>query len=91
MRSLSVDRKHGGDAVASWSRKFRGESIEVAAEFNPWPINRPRLNWYWYDEYSGTLALEWGNGNSDPVWSLSARFSVPGWIDRWLIARKASS
>ena len=43
----------------------------------PSSVNLPRVRWYWYDETRGYLDLSWGNGNSDPVWSVTLRVSVP--------------
>ena len=45
----------------------------------PSSVNLPRLRWYWWDATEGHLDLSWGNGNSDPVWSVSVRLRVPRW------------
>lgn len=38
-----------------------------------WPINRPHLV-SWADDENYGLGVSWGNGNSDPVWSLGVIF-----------------
>lgn len=39
-------------------------------EWNWWAINRPHLHFY-RDHDGWGIMLSWGNGNSDPVWSIA--------------------
>lgn len=43
--------------------------------------NRPILWGYWTDEREGAIALDYGNGNSDAVWSVYVTITDP---PRWL-------
>lgn len=44
--------------------------VKPSARWAWWPIHRPYLvAWRNYRESWG-LFLEWGDGNSDPVWSI---------------------
>lgn len=49
-----------------WDLKF-GRHLHAA--FCPSAINRPYLRWDRWDG-GGYIGLSWGNGNSDPVWSI---------------------
>ena len=78
----------------SWPRHGRLRRVEL--EWNWWPINRPRLSiyaWNGLDRHDNPVAwswvyLSWGNGNSDPVWSISVR--ATGRLHR-LLARWAQN
>ena len=58
--------------------------MKIYREWNTRSINRPYLNCYWADRHRAGWHLEWGNGNSDPVWSIGVEFNVPAWFDRVL-------
>ena len=48
-----------------------------------WPINRPHVI-VWGDDENYGIGVDWGNGNSDPVWSVGVIFNAP---DHRLLAR----
>lgn len=37
-------------------------------------INLPRVRWELRDPDGGFICLDWGNGNSDPVWSIGVQW-----------------
>lgn len=68
------------ERLTRWWDRFGGEwswerpRLRFDASFRTWPINLPRPR-YWRDgDGEGRtlhiVSLAWGNGNSDPVWSL---------------------
>lgn len=63
--------------------------VRVWREWNWDCINRPYVyaDWIWNaaDAPIGLcMALSWGNGNSDPVWSISVEVDpAPAWLTRW--------
>lgn len=58
-----------------WNLTFwHGRVGPFAVSFNPSSINLPRLRGGWASEDDAWAAVEWGNGNSDPVWSVEADF-----------------
>lgn len=48
----------------------------VFVDAHPWAINRPRFR-AGVDGVAGWAALDWGNGNSDPVLSLYVELRRP--------------
>lgn len=53
----------------------------------PSSINLPRLHWLWETETDLLLWADWGNGNTDPVWSLDLRIRLPRKVADWLADR----
>lgn len=60
-----------------WRRKHWWRWGPLFAQVNLDSINLPRLRWDWFEPHRGALLLEWGNGNSDPVWSVAVDIWVP--------------
>ncbi len=58
--------------------------MKFHSEWNWWPINRPHFHAYWLEHGHCGWHVSWGNGNSDPVWSLGVEFHIPMWLDRML-------
>lgn len=56
-----------------WDAKVGLGRFTLFGTFCPSSINLPRLSWERYDE-GGFVALSWGNGNSDPLWSISVQW-----------------
>lgn len=76
-------------------KRFAGRWDNVWAEINLDAIHRPHL-FYWNIEApdscveggitrQGGLGISWGDGNSDPVWSIELRFPL------WLLRRLPES
>lgn len=70
-----------------WER--RGDRAGVS--FSPSCMNGPHLaSYWWWDEdhpappSHAELSLSWGNGNSDPMWSVWVQVPVPRWLARRL-------
>jgi hypothetical protein len=54
--------------------------VRIYREFNPWPINRPLF--YFFRDDLWTIEVAFGNGNSDPVFSMGVTFEPPEWARR---------
>lgn len=56
----------------------------VSVSYSAGSINHPYVTWLWEGAPEAFLSLSWGNGNSDPVWSVAVRLPVPRryWSDR---------
>lgn len=65
-------------------KQWKGKRASLAAGFDTWPINRPHLSYSWFDEQELAITLNWGNGNSDPVWYASVELRLPIWLARRL-------
>jgi hypothetical protein len=68
----------GRERFLGWHLKFlsvRGRAY-VDVEAHLWAINRPLLHLY-VEESSLYGGLAWGNGNSDPAFSVAGAVSVP--------------
>lgn len=62
----------------------RGRRLDLFGLVDVSNCNGPHVRLDWYDEHEWGATLEWGNGNSDPVWLLSLTIKrVPRWLD-WL-------
>ncbi|MCB0967723.1 MAG: hypothetical protein KDB37_12880, partial [Ilumatobacter sp.] len=48
-------------------------------EWNWSSINRPHVVWWERDLDTVGFGLSWGNGNSDPVWSIDLEVRLPRW------------
>lgn len=86
LHRLLLDRR----PLGWWYR--RGQRFGV--EFAPSNMNGPHIASYWWWDCDqdappshAELSLSWGNGNSDPVWSVWARVPVPPVLARWLARR----
>lgn len=61
-----------------------GRRVRVWTEWNWSSINRPHVVW-WERSYldhgpdSVGFGLSWGNGYSDPVWSIDLEVRLPRW------------
>lgn len=69
----------GGLVSLQWDA---GSLASAFASFDLTEINRPHVRASWYDEEEFGVALDWGNGNSDPVWSVAFSFRPTGWLAR---------
>ena len=62
----------------SWSRGPWSLEVRLGS------VNRPHLDAGWSDENEAWVCLSWGNGGSDPVWSLAVRGRPPRWACWWV-------
>lgn len=71
---------------ASWSRwrwewRWRDGGIDVDLTM----LNRPYVDWYWHGNERGSLSFAYGNGNSDPIFTIwTPEFAPPRLLVRWL-------
>ncbi len=56
-------------------RQSRTIKDRVSFDWNWWAVNRPRLILCDPFDDTITVGLHWGNGNSDPVWSIDVLLS----------------
>ncbi len=49
--------------------------IRAFRVWNWWPINRPRFYAERWDDKKVGIWVDWGNGNSDPVWTLGVEIT----------------
>lgn len=78
MRSLWRRVFHAHWRALGWSSTYDRAKAErhepqFTWSFNPSHINIPRLRWF-REAGGGFVCLEWGNGNSDPVWSIGVEW-----------------
>lgn len=48
-------------------------------DWNWWAVHRPHSMFYWVTDRRFGIEVSWGNGNSDPVWSIGVEITLPGW------------
>jgi len=63
-----------------WRWKRDAGPVEVDIELRPSSINLPRLMCFSNGEDRVYLALSWGNGKSDPVWTIEVGWYAPAWL-----------
>lgn len=71
----------------SWNRwGWDGRHGNWSASTDLSNLNLPRINFEWAepDGSGGYIAFDWGNGNSDPCWSICYNrfFQPPAWLRR---------
>lgn len=50
--------------------------IRCFKSWNWWPINRPHFYAEWWGDKKLGIWIDWGNGNSDPVWTLGVEITL---------------
>lgn len=62
----------------SWQRGRAGRLINLSVDLSNMNLPRPFL----FTDGVICVGVDWGNGNSDPVWSLAVEVPVPAWLER---------
>lgn len=66
-----------------WHRRWSGQSVSMQVDLSE--VNVPRVILLGQeDDGRAVIGMSWGNGNSDPVWSIEARVPIPRFIGRRL-------
>ena len=67
---------HSHWKTLGWHNRFDPGRSHVTWSFMPSQFNRPIIRWSWHLN-ERWFCIEWGNGNSDPAWSIGYQ-----WADR---------